>query len=641
MRGTGPDAVVRARRVAPERQQALDGGVRVRLPEPGGVGQAPRSRCGRTRPRAAPARRRRRRRRPRSELPPSSPGRRGRPVVVAGAVDHHARHQRQHARDREPDQASVGGDGDQAQRDDRTGGPVRSRVTPGRVGDPHRAVYPQPVLRRLLAALLVAGAARRRACRRARTPRVGRRDHDDLRLVDRRPAPAASVTPEPIEWDDCGGVECATVEVPLDYDDPDGEQIELYVARTPASGDRIGALFINPGGPGAEAAEYAELLPVRAPRGDHRALRHRGRRPARRRREHARSTAAIPAEELYGADPTFEDAADEQAYLEVERRVRRGLRGEVRRRARARRHARRRARHGRRARRHGRRAAQLPRLQLRHRDRPGLRRPVPGAGPLDGPRRRRGARTHRARVRPTSRPPASSCALARFVEYCDAAEGCATAGDTLDAVEEVLALPEEPGGIPRRTPAATPGRARRPWGSATRCTRRACGTSLADALAEALDGDGSAPGRAGRRLPRPRRLRGVLRGELPRLRVAHGRPRRLLRTRQGDGRGLAALRRGDRERLRALRRLARAAAAARGGDRAGHAADPGHLHHRRPRHPVRGGRRGGRDPRERRAGHQRGRRAHGRRQRQAPASTTWSTAYLVDGDVPEDGYTCE
>ena len=72
-------------------------------------------------------------------------------------------------------------------------------------------------------------------------------------------------TPEPIEWDDCGGVECATLDVPLDYDDPDAEEIELYVARTPASGERIGALFVNPGGPGASGAEYAELLPYVLP----------------------------------------------------------------------------------------------------------------------------------------------------------------------------------------------------------------------------------------------------------------------------------------------------------------------------------------------------------------------------------------
>lgn len=45
-------------------------------------------------------------------------------------------------------------------------------------------------------------------------------------------------TPDPIEWDDCGAVECATLEVPLDYSEPDGERIKIYVVRTPASGER-------------------------------------------------------------------------------------------------------------------------------------------------------------------------------------------------------------------------------------------------------------------------------------------------------------------------------------------------------------------------------------------------------------------
>ena len=46
---------------------------------------------------------------------------------------------------------------------------------------------------------------------------------------------------DPIDWDDCGAVECATIEVPLDHSEPDGEQIELYLARSPASGERKGA----------------------------------------------------------------------------------------------------------------------------------------------------------------------------------------------------------------------------------------------------------------------------------------------------------------------------------------------------------------------------------------------------------------
>lgn len=56
-----------------------------------------------------------------------------------------------------------------------------------------------------------------------------------------------------IVWTPCGdALECATVPVPLDWGDPDGQQIELAVARHPASrpGQRIGSIFINPGGPG-------------------------------------------------------------------------------------------------------------------------------------------------------------------------------------------------------------------------------------------------------------------------------------------------------------------------------------------------------------------------------------------------------
>jgi pimeloyl-ACP methyl ester carboxylesterase len=60
-----------------------------------------------------------------------------------------------------------------------------------------------------------------------------------------------------LDWEDCGGAECATVDVPVDYDQPDGDTLTLSVARVPASGDRIGALFVNPGGPGASAAEFA------------------------------------------------------------------------------------------------------------------------------------------------------------------------------------------------------------------------------------------------------------------------------------------------------------------------------------------------------------------------------------------------
>jgi pimeloyl-ACP methyl ester carboxylesterase len=56
-----------------------------------------------------------------------------------------------------------------------------------------------------------------------------------------------------IDWEPCEpGFECAKVPVPLDWSDPNGEQIELAVIRYPATNqdERIGSMYFNPGGPG-------------------------------------------------------------------------------------------------------------------------------------------------------------------------------------------------------------------------------------------------------------------------------------------------------------------------------------------------------------------------------------------------------
>lgn len=61
-----------------------------------------------------------------------------------------------------------------------------------------------------------------------------------------------------LDWSDCGdGFECAKLSVPLDYGKPDGEHIQIGVVRLPATGDRIGSLVVNPGGPGASGISYA------------------------------------------------------------------------------------------------------------------------------------------------------------------------------------------------------------------------------------------------------------------------------------------------------------------------------------------------------------------------------------------------
>jgi pimeloyl-ACP methyl ester carboxylesterase len=60
-----------------------------------------------------------------------------------------------------------------------------------------------------------------------------------------------------IDWVACGSAECAELDVPVDYADPAGDTLTLSISRVPARGDRIGALFVNPGGPGGTAADFA------------------------------------------------------------------------------------------------------------------------------------------------------------------------------------------------------------------------------------------------------------------------------------------------------------------------------------------------------------------------------------------------
>lgn len=62
-----------------------------------------------------------------------------------------------------------------------------------------------------------------------------------------------------VEWSDCGSYECGTLTVPVDYAEPDGETIELNLSRvTAGSGEAIGSLIVNPGGPGGAGSDMVE-----------------------------------------------------------------------------------------------------------------------------------------------------------------------------------------------------------------------------------------------------------------------------------------------------------------------------------------------------------------------------------------------
>ncbi|ANS78872.1 putative exported protease [Serinicoccus hydrothermalis] len=80
--------------------------------------------------------------------------------------------------------------------------------------------------------------------------------------------PLAQGAPEGLEefysqeltWSSCeGDFECASLTVPVDYEEPDGQTIDLALLRSAASGDTLGSLVVNPGGPGGSGVDYAKL----------------------------------------------------------------------------------------------------------------------------------------------------------------------------------------------------------------------------------------------------------------------------------------------------------------------------------------------------------------------------------------------
>ena len=72
----------------------------------------------------------------------------------------------------------------------------------------------------------------------------------------RLPAPESEPLNQTLAWEQCGGVECATITAPLDWDAPGEEEIELALVRVRATGDAQGTILVNPGGPGGSGFDF-------------------------------------------------------------------------------------------------------------------------------------------------------------------------------------------------------------------------------------------------------------------------------------------------------------------------------------------------------------------------------------------------
>ena len=99
-------------------------------------------------------------------------------------------------------------------------------------------------------------------------------------------APATPSEPavEPVDWTDCTeqitpliadqrgadrdlSFECGRADVPIDYDEPEGETLPLFVVRATlgARTEQTGNLLVNPGGPGGSGADAAIGLSLTLP----------------------------------------------------------------------------------------------------------------------------------------------------------------------------------------------------------------------------------------------------------------------------------------------------------------------------------------------------------------------------------------
>jgi len=63
-----------------------------------------------------------------------------------------------------------------------------------------------------------------------------------------------------LSWQPCGVALCATMKVPMDWDNPGKAALDIKITKVPSAEPTKGPLFVNPGGPGVEAGSFATDL---------------------------------------------------------------------------------------------------------------------------------------------------------------------------------------------------------------------------------------------------------------------------------------------------------------------------------------------------------------------------------------------
>ena len=90
------------------------------------------------------------------------------------------------------------------------------------------------------------------------------RDDGAEKPVSKASTPAPSLDKfyaQDLEWEKCKKKSrCTSVEVPIEYEKPDGKTLELAVKVVRAKGKGGRSLFVNPGGPGAGTDDFADYM---------------------------------------------------------------------------------------------------------------------------------------------------------------------------------------------------------------------------------------------------------------------------------------------------------------------------------------------------------------------------------------------
>src|ERR1700754_857690 len=90
-------------------------------------------------------------------------------------------------------------------------------------------------------------------------------------VVEGRAVIAAPRPGTPIQWGPCkaapsqegrlpAGAECGMLSVPVDYANPSGDVAQIAMIRFKATGQKLGSLVVNPGGPGESGVEAAASM---------------------------------------------------------------------------------------------------------------------------------------------------------------------------------------------------------------------------------------------------------------------------------------------------------------------------------------------------------------------------------------------